>query len=235
MAPPLGYVWFNWQTLASKNQGANRVSTGLVLRPEDGAGVSAALTQILLEQAFGVLWYFLEGGLSDRYIIGNGTPPVGGYTPTTRPIEIKGGEGLTMTAPLSVADLRSSLPMSATQPVPTADPGANTLHSTNVEKAWANITTDGAGGYTINDGFNIASCTLNAAYVEVTWARAFANANYAATVTVFSAGATFYVACLTLQTSASVKVAIASILAAVADIDPTATAIRFAIRASGRH
>lgn len=37
---------------------------------------------------------------------------------------------------------------------------ANRLHATNLVKVWARITTDGVGGITVFDGFNLASCTL---------------------------------------------------------------------------
>lgn len=84
----------------------------------------------------------------------------------------------------AVQSFGEALNLTATQPAKTADPGANNrLYSTNTVKAWAKISTDGVGGYTIDDGYNVASCTLNAAYVEVTWARVFANANYAPVVT----------------------------------------------------
>lgn len=80
--------------------------------------------------------------------------------------------------------LSATTTLSATQPAKNADPGGNNrLYSTNTAKAWAKITTDGAGSYTIDDGYNIASCTVAATYVEVTWARAFATADYAPTVT----------------------------------------------------
>lgn len=69
------------------------------------------------------------------------------------------------------------------QPASNADPGANMAHGTNQTKAWVNVETTGLGAYVINDAYNVASCSLASTYIEVTFARAFANADYACTVT----------------------------------------------------
>ncbi len=58
---------------------------------------------------------------------------------------------------------------------------SNVVTKANVPKAWATIKTDGAGGVSALGGFNVASVAINAgnASVRVTFAQAFANANYA--------------------------------------------------------
>lgn len=66
-----------------------------------------------------------------------------------------------------------------TPPTSSADPGhSHLLSSANICKAWAMIKTDGAGGVTVLDGYNIASVALAGSspkYVLVTFARAFAD------------------------------------------------------------
>jgi hypothetical protein len=57
---------------------------------------------------------------------------------------------------------------------------ANTLTKKNVMKAWATIKTDGGGGISCLDSFNVASVAINGGNTtaRVTFAQAFANANY---------------------------------------------------------
>lgn len=47
--------------------------------------------------------------------------------------------------------------------------------------AWGRFTTDGAGNVTIDDAMNVASASISAGTILVTFASAFANANYAVT------------------------------------------------------
>lgn len=56
----------------------------------------------------------------------------------------------------------------------------NTITPTNIAKAWANVTTDGAGNATINDGFNVASASIVGTDLAVTIAGDFANVTYVA-------------------------------------------------------
>jgi hypothetical protein len=78
--------------------------------------------------------------------------------------------------------------LTATQPASTTDVGANKLYATNTLRAYARFSTDGAGGVTVVDGVNIASATVDALDIIVTFAHAFANANYAATTSATSIG-----------------------------------------------
>jgi hypothetical protein len=81
----------------------------------------------------------------------------------------------------------SSFIASGTQPASSADPGANTLHATNMVKAWAAVQFN-AGTVTVLDGYSIASVATSLGTVGVvTMARAMANANYAV---VYSVGGT---------------------------------------------
>lgn len=59
----------------------------------------------------------------------------------------------------------------------------DTLTPTNIVKAWVRVTTDGAGGVTVNDGFNIASASIVTGDIKVTFATAMASTNYAAVAT----------------------------------------------------
>jgi hypothetical protein len=76
--------------------------------------------------------------------------------------------------------------ITGTPPTSSADPGqSHLLSSANICKAWAMIKTDGAGGVTVLDGYNIASVAIaggSPKYVLVTFARAFASVNYCPTV-----------------------------------------------------
>jgi hypothetical protein len=84
------------------------------------------------------------------------------------------GASLTTTGALS----GSSLALTGTQPASTANPGANTLHSTNIAKAWAYAQTNGSGGVAVNDGFNIASVAVTGLSLRFTFARAFSSSSY---------------------------------------------------------
>lgn len=57
----------------------------------------------------------------------------------------------------------------------------NMLYSSNIPKAWGLITTDGSGGVTVVDGFNIASVSLSSGDIQVTLKKAFTSADYAVT------------------------------------------------------
>jgi hypothetical protein len=64
-------------------------------------------------------------------------------------------------------------------PSASADPGANNmLFGANILKAGGYITTNGSGGVTLHDGYNIASVSVTSSYVLVTFARAFFNTTY---------------------------------------------------------
>ena len=49
----------------------------------------------------------------------------------------------------------------------------NHLSAKNIPKAWATLTTDGAGGCTVVEGFNITSAAISGANILVTFATAF--------------------------------------------------------------
>lgn len=61
--------------------------------PKDNAPAQAADIRRVASAVLGV-GAFIEAGTSGKLIIGNGTPPSGGYTPTTRAIKILGAFGL---------------------------------------------------------------------------------------------------------------------------------------------
>ncbi|MFQ5473876.1 MAG: hypothetical protein ACE5FA_13480, partial [Dehalococcoidia bacterium] len=78
---------------------------------------------------------------------------------------------------------------------PTAGTGyQNTLCAKSICKAWATITTDGVGGYTLHDGFNISTVTIVATQgIEITVGGSFANTLWGASTTFWnnSAGVPF--------------------------------------------
>jgi hypothetical protein len=57
------------------------------------------------------------------------------------------------------------------------------LDAVNVPKAWGHVTTDGVGGVTLDDGYNITSVAVGVGGVTITFAQAFANTNFALVVT----------------------------------------------------
>jgi hypothetical protein len=106
--------------------------------------------------------------------VGTGVIATGGAT----------GEGLYCTGNGGAAALHVGAGhaiFTGTQPAVAADPGQdNLLCATNLPKAWAMLSTNGSGGVTVNDGFNIASAAVvSTTHVLVTFARAFANPSYA--------------------------------------------------------
>lgn len=96
------------------------------------------------------------------------------------------GTGLVVTGGASGRALEVSTGnavFTGTAPTSTADPGANhLLSSANIAKVWAMFETDGAGGVTLLDGYNVASLSVTATHVLVTFARSFATVNYCPTV-----------------------------------------------------
>lgn len=59
-----------------------------------------------------------------------------------------------------------------------ATPGQNTLYSDSMPKAWGVFTTDGVGGVTVEESFNVLSASLSTATLTVTLRRGFTSANY---------------------------------------------------------
>jgi hypothetical protein len=68
---------------------------------------------------------------------------------------------------------------SGAQPAVADDPGTNTTHATGACKAWALITTDGAGNVTVVDGLNIDSAAIASTVLTVTLVNGFAGTAYA--------------------------------------------------------
>lgn len=137
------------------------------------------------------------------------------------------GASLTTTGALS----GSRLVLTGTQPASTADPGANTLHSTNVAKAWAYAETDGAGNATVNDAFNIASVTITGLSLRFTFARAFASTSYAVSAVT---GNSASVAIVGTMTANYVDVSVYNIVG-VATHNPASFILRVHLSIMGRH
>jgi hypothetical protein len=60
-------------------------------------------------------------------------------------------------------------------------------------KAWANVTTDGAGGATVNDGYNVASATIVGNTCELAYTDNFTNDNVACSPSLLETGAAIIV------------------------------------------
>lgn len=88
----------------------------------------------------------------------------------------------------------------------------NTITPANITKAWAVLTTDGAGSgtpgtgtVTVAAGFNIASATINGSgHIVLTFASAFASANYACRWAMGNASTT----CITFDNQTTTSIAI---------------------------
>jgi hypothetical protein len=145
------------------------------------------------------------------------------------------GTDLTVGDDLTVTDdviVGGQLSFSGTQPASNADPGAHTLHSTNIAKCWAFVETDGAGGTTIHDAFNVTSATVTGGSVRVTFTRGFANSNFSAVVT---SGNNGDFAVVTSRNAAYVDVAMYDASSPATPIDPATFFLRFNVLIHGRH
>jgi hypothetical protein len=116
------------------------------------------------------------GGSTDGYGVdatGGGSAPGGTFA---------SGTASTGAAPQSALKLTNgNLSLSGVTNPNTTVGFSNTLTPKNVPKAWGYVTTDGVGGATLQDGFNISSCALTGPGTGIicTFATNMANANYA--------------------------------------------------------
>jgi hypothetical protein len=92
----------------------------------------------------------------------------------------------------SAIQANGRITFTGTQPAAGDDPGANAAHAITQAKALANITTTGAGGITLHDGYNIALVEIVGTSIRLTFAREMANANYFVTITGLDGVARFY-------------------------------------------
>lgn len=135
-----------------------------------------------------------------------------------------------------LATLTGPLSLDATNPATTTG-YANTLSMANIIKAWAVITTNGASGVTLVDGFNVASVALinvsGTIDVRVTMASAMASTNYAVFILPedFSVGSA-RVDVASAKTTTLFYVTFTN--AAGTLIDASTTASRFAVMVLGR-
>jgi hypothetical protein len=69
----------------------------------------------------------------------------------------------------------------------------NRLSAKNTPKAWVSLTTNGAGSYTLHDGFNVGTVAIGAApnIVEIPFPGNFADTNYSCTISGSDASDTF--------------------------------------------
>lgn len=70
----------------------------------------------------------------------------------------------------------------------------NRLRGKNLCKVWAYISTDGSGGVSLHDGFNVASVAISFGVLTITFAQGMADTEYSVNVTpqTFSGGAAFF-------------------------------------------
>lgn len=130
---------------------------------------------------------------------------------------------------------QGNIQLNGTEPAASADPGQHVLSAAHYSKAWATVQLDGGGGYAIGDNINVASLTVTATYVEVTWARAFANANYAPIITGEDTGTLFVVGAFQKgsQTTAKTRIRFRDAITN-AYLDPSNEIFFFTIDVKGR-
>lgn len=85
------------------------------------------------------------------------------------------GAGSGAAASDDAVELAQNLKLSGTNPTSTTG-FSNRLTKSSLPKAWGTITTDGAGGATVNSGFNIASVSISGGNLRVNLTTGFANA-----------------------------------------------------------
>ena len=124
---------------------------------------------------------------------------------------------------------------STPSPAPTTAPAVNSLHATQVARSWAKVTTDGLGGVTLVEGFNVASVSLLAGALVVTLATPMTDANYAVTPSVVTTVATKWYGANPLGLAYSgFAIAVAEYTGgAVAQVDLAAVALTITFNAFG--
>jgi hypothetical protein len=103
----------------------------------------------------------------------------------------------------------------------------NKLTTSNLPRVWGNVSSNGSGSVTLNDGFNVTSVTLpGSSLIRITFAQAFANANFACITSLqdklaFAAGSTM------TQGYSTTKVDVKFHNAAGSGVDPSTNAVGF--------
>lgn len=180
-------------------------------------------------RAFGV--FYLDPDGSPGLIANDVT--VGGDLNVTEDLEVAGTANIGSTLAVGGEISGPRLELTGTQPTASADPGANTLHSTNVPKMFAYLTTDGAGGHTVQDGFCIDHAGLTGSAIRFTFARAMANANYTVTISASGPGSCF--GTVASKNALYVDVQIFNAVSPSSALNPTSNTLRVDIVVHGRH
>ncbi len=180
-------------------------------------------------RAFGV--FYLDPTGSPGLIANDIT--VGGDLTVTGDLGVAGATNMGSTLAVGGAVSAPRMALTGTQPAASADPGANTLHGTNLPKAFAYLTTDGSGGHTIQDGFCVASAALFGSSIRFTFARAMANANYTVSVSADGPGACF--GSVASKNALYVDVSVFNANSPSSALNPTSNTLRVDVAVHGRH
>lgn len=127
----------------------------------------------------------------------------------------------------------TSIAFTGPHPTAGADPGANVATALSQSRAWAKISVV-LGTVTVNDNYGVSSVTVTSSYVEITFARAFANTHYCPTITGLL-GTTFqiYQVNHSETTTTMIRVYVYDAEAGTG-INPTSTELRFCVDVKGR-
>lgn len=119
-----------------------------------------------------------------------------------------------------------------TEPAAGTNPGANTAWAASQAKAWANITTDGAGNIAKTDDYNVSSVAISTGKIVITFARAFATANYAVCLTGFDGSPRFYFVDIGGLATGTCTVVVNS--SGAGSVDPASSVVKMMFVAFGR-
>lgn len=120
-----------------------------------------------------------------------------------------------------------------TDPAPGADPGQNTACAASQGKVWVNLSTNGGGAITKHGDLGVSGVAITAGKIVITFARAFANVDYAVTHMGFDGNARFY----SVENGGNGLNTCTIVVkdAAGSGIDPAAAAVKVMLTFHGRH
>jgi hypothetical protein len=148
-----------------------------------------------------------------------------------------GGTGGSFSGSIRGASITNGIQFNGAQPDIDDDPGGgqnNYLCATNVCKAWALIETDGSGGVTVADGYNIdtANVTVTVTHILVTIKRPMANVDYGVGATNQTTLFREFSVDHSTNTTTEFRVLCRDSTAAL--IDPTGNALKVFVEVKGR-
>jgi hypothetical protein len=126
--------------------------------------------------------------------------------------------------------------MSGAQPASNVDNGANTFSPAHFAKAWGLIRSNGSGGFQgtngLLDGIGVSGVALSGSDIVITFSHAFANANYAITMSASQSGPKIAYTSATTTTQLTIKV---YAMDGTTQINPASVVTTVSFACWGRH